>query len=359
MAQVPYIFEDVEWQIDVSDTVDPERPLILLLHGTAGTHLDMTAPASGPDNNYDHLSALRGEIAIGQRAYPGIGIWSCCELDPKYDVRSWRDVLTQFKFPTAVYDQVDNVGFLERPILQLAAVVDALSRAFPRNRLVLLAHSRGGLLARAYLKRFPNEAALVRIVITLHSPHTGSSLASIANSVRDAIEALRSVFGDIIISALGWLLDIADSDAYREIAVGSPFIADLETGETPLKGVDYFTFGGVSVRLSRIRSWVYTLDSALPKWRWPPYDHARVETEVPGASPIADSLPNLIEELTEGLGDLLTADSRTRLPFATHQTNPINHAEALWDPILQEQVLRILGVDLPPGDRPGIPGFWG
>jgi hypothetical protein len=67
----------------------------------------------------------------------------------------------------------------------------------------------------------------------------------------------------------------------------------------------------------------------------------------------------VIEELSEGRGDLLTADSRTRLPFAVaHQTNPINHAEALWDPILQAQVLRILGVDVPVDERPEVPSFW-
>ena len=140
---------------------------------------------------------------------------------------------------------------------------------------------------------------------------------------------------------------------------GDMSATDLAANEGPLKGMEYFTFGGVSVRLTRVRQWVYTLDSSLPQWRWPPYDHARIETEVPVVSPLADSLPNVIEELTEGLGDLLTADSRTRLSFATHRTNPINHAEALWDPILQAQVLKILGVDIPGGDRPGVPSFWG
>jgi pimeloyl-ACP methyl ester carboxylesterase len=251
-----------------------------------------------------------------------------------------------------------NVDCADRAVNRLRDRLDDVAARSGR-KVHVVAHSRGGLLARSYLKDHAQEAYSVRTVITLHAPHTGSTLATVANDVRGAIEGLRSVFGDIVISALGWLLDLADSDAYKEMAIGSPFLTALEKGEAALPGVDYWTFGGVSVRLTRIRSWVYTLDSALPKWRWPPYDHARVETEMPGASPIADSLPNLIEELTEGRGDLLTADSRTRLPFATHQTNPINHAEALWDPILQAQVLRILGVDVPPGDRPGIPGFWG
>jgi pimeloyl-ACP methyl ester carboxylesterase len=337
----------------------PDRPLVLLLHGTKGTSDDMVDPHNGPDNDYDHLSPLEPEVAIGQRAYPGIGVYSCCTLDDKLPhVRSWRDVLVSAKFPTAVYDQVDKTGPLERPVRELVEVVRALDDKYDMQ-LVLLAHSRGGLLVRSFLKRFPREAGSVRTVITLHSPHTGSSLATLATTVRDAIEDLRDVFGDLITQALGWLLEIADSDAYREMAIGSSFLTDLADGEGPLPDVEYFTFGGVSVRLTRIRQWVYTLDSALPKWRWPPYDHARIQTEVPVASPLADSLPNVIEELTEGRGDLLTADSRTRLSFATHQTNPINHAEALWDPTLQAQVLRILGVEIGGGERPDVPSFWG
>jgi pimeloyl-ACP methyl ester carboxylesterase len=358
--------DDVEYQFEketrhLEVTVgDPDRPLVLLLHGTAGTKLDMTDPHSGPDNDYDHLSALRPEVAIGQRAYPGIGVYSCCTLDDKLPkVRSWREVLMQSNFSTATYSQVDNVGFLDRPVRELVEVVRVLDATY-KKPLVLLTHSRGGLLARSFLKRFPGEAKSVRTVITLHAPHTGSSLATLASTVRDAIEGLRDVFGDLITVALGWLLDLADSDAYREMAIGSPFLTDLAANEQALPNVRYFTFGGVSVRLTRIRQWVYTLDSALPKWRWPPYDHARVEAEVPVASPVADSLPNVIPELTEGRGDLLTDDSRTRLPFAiAHQTNSINHAEALWDPMLQSQVLAILGVQIPGDGRPDVPSFWG
>ena len=373
VIDLTYRFDDVDRKVEVTNG-DPDRPLVLLLHGTSGTKLDMIDPTAppgtvyrdveypggGPDNDYDHLAPLRPAVSIGQRSYPGVGVWSCCELDPKLDaVRSWRTVLADNGFWTAVYDQVDNQGLLERPVGELVVVMRRLAKEYPYRRIVLLAHSRGGLLARSFLKSSPRDAAPVTIVITLHSPHTGSSLATLAVTVREAIEALQSVFGSVVTSALGWLLGMADTEAYREMRIGSPFLTELASGEEALPGVEYFTFGGVSVRLARVREWVYTLDSAIPKWQWPPYDHTRVETEVPVASPLADSLPNVIEELTEGRGDLLTADSRTRLDFATHQTNPINHAEALWDPVLQAQVLRILGVEIPPGDRPDVPSFWG
>jgi hypothetical protein len=379
MANDPYVLKGVTPRVEVTDG-SRDLPLVLLLHGARGSILDMVDPAAGPDNNYDHLAPLRSEVAIGQSEYPGIGIWSCCELDPTKDVRSWRHVLAENNFATAAYSQVDPSDLLARPIKELVEVVRALGMAHdglsipdgdelpgkyePYGRMVLLAHSRGGLLSRAFLKSFPRDAASITTLITLHSPHTGSSLGTLAVSVTAAIEDLRSVLGQVVLDALGWLNDMAKANVYTELAIDSPFLIDLATDELPLKGIEYFTFGGVSVRLARIRQWVYTLESALPKWRWPPYDHARVETEVPGASPVANSLPNVIEELTEGLGDLLTADSRTRLRFAdgtvaTHQTNAINHAEALWDPILQAQVLRILGVEIPGGERPDVPSFWG
>jgi hypothetical protein len=72
-------------------------------------------------------------------------------------------------------------------------------------------------------------------VITLHSPHTGSSLATLATTVRDAIEDLRDVFGDLITQALGWLLEIADSDAVPEMAIGSSFLTISRTVKAPFR----------------------------------------------------------------------------------------------------------------------------
>jgi Asp-tRNA(Asn)/Glu-tRNA(Gln) amidotransferase A subunit family amidase len=357
MDPVTYVFDGVEREIQVTDG-DPDRPLVLLLHGTGGTVSDMTTPAAHPDNNYDFAVPFPPDVTVGWREYPGVGVWSCCDLDPKKDIRSWRDVLRLYKFRTAAYSQVDNAGFLARPVEELGVVMAALVRAFPRTPFVLLAHSRGGLLTRKFLKDAGALAAPVRTVITLHSPHTGSDLASVAVFLRRRIEDLRAIGGDVVLAALGWLLDIVDSEAYAELAVGGDFLLDLAKGEEALPEVDYFTFGGVSVRLTRVRTWTYTLDSAIPQWHWPPFQHRRSEGPAPLVSPLLDTLPDLVDEIADGRGDMLTADARTRLPFAVHQTNRINHAEALWDPILHAQVLRILGVQVPVVEPPTVPTFW-
>jgi pimeloyl-ACP methyl ester carboxylesterase len=344
---VEYKFEGETKTVDVTDG-DVGKPMVVLLHGTGGDIRDMTDPTAVWPENYDYTANLPPDRDIGWRAYPGIGVWSF-ELDAKKSVESWRDILVRYKFPVAVYPQVDKSGFLARPVLELAVVMETLMDHYQKISFVLLGQSRGGLLIRAFLKDHRKLTRRISKVITLHSPHTGGQLANVANFLRDAIEDLRDSFGNIVLTALGWLLDIVESDAYQELAQGSSFLEELADGESAISTIQYYTFGGTSVRLTRILSWLYTLESAIPQWHWPPYRHARTMIEVPFASPILDSLPNFVDEIQEGKGDMLTADSSTRLPFATHRTNNINHVETLWHPTLQAQVLQILGSE---------PSFW-
>lgn len=344
MTTISYMFDQVSKDINVWDAGDTSKPMIILLHGTGGSISDMTTPAVSPQGNYDFTGPLSPNQNIGWKNYPGIGVWSF-ELDQFKTVKGWQPLLQENNFRTAVYNQVDKIGFLERPVQEFAVVLAALEQAYPGTKFVLLAHSRGGLLARKFLKDMPKLAGNIEKVITLHAPHTGSELANVASTIQNSIDGLENTFGSIITTALGWYTNMIYMDAYQELAAGGTFITELENGELPLPNIEYFTFGGTSVTYTRILAWVYTLGSALPQWHWPPFFHRITQIEILGVSPVLDSLPNIVPEITEGQGDILTADTRTRLPFAVHTTNDINHAEALWDSVLQIQVLSILGVD--------------
>ena len=58
---------------------------------------------------------------------------------------------------------------------QLAIKVDAIGAATGATKVTLLCHSMGGLVARAYMRRF--GGAKVRAVLTIGTPHRGSVLA--------------------------------------------------------------------------------------------------------------------------------------------------------------------------------------
>ena len=61
---------------------------------------------------------------------------------------------------------------------QVAGRIDAVCAATGASQVILVAHSMGGLVARAYLRRFGN--ARVARLATLGSPHRGSELARFA-----------------------------------------------------------------------------------------------------------------------------------------------------------------------------------
>jgi triacylglycerol esterase/lipase EstA (alpha/beta hydrolase family) len=66
-------------------------------------------------------------------------------------------------------------GDIEHFAVQLAAKVDAVCAATGAQHVVLVCHSMGGLVARAYVRRF--GAAHVERIITIGTPHHGSVLA--------------------------------------------------------------------------------------------------------------------------------------------------------------------------------------
>jgi hypothetical protein len=54
-------------------------------------------------------------------------------------------------------------------------------------------------------------------------------------------------------------------------------------------------------------------------------------------------LTMIAPELRPGSGDVLVADARAHLPFsASRHTHALNHAEVLFDPTVQKEVINIL-----------------
>jgi pimeloyl-ACP methyl ester carboxylesterase len=240
--------------------------------------------------------------------------------------------------------------------------------SYRSRQVVILGHSRGGLIARAFLGdpevkadragRFPQVNGL----ITLSSPHQGSHMAlmddkiiGFLTKIQKAVPTLPNDVGNQVINTLKTKIDDYVGAHGDEIEPGSPFFRALAAQEPIREGVRCISVAGTSPRLLRLYLWTFTGDSMLPKksaqgqlefhWRAKPL-------EAKGASPIPDGLPLKLlgidlDEIMPGRGDGLTAETRCRFPspFRTeeHLSFPLSHAEELWDPGLQKAIIQRLG----------------
>lgn len=342
--------------LDVPDSATRDAPLIILLHGTSGDMNDMSDPGAHPGLNYERI--VPGTIVDrGWHEYPNVGFWSV-GADKLAGVTGWAPFLSAAGFPTINYSQTKPRDVLVEPLRELGALLDAINidgRFLPvrDRRIILIGHSRGGILARMTLVELAAASApmLARIstCITLHAPNQGSTLANTALGLATIVASwrvtgvplvppeLKGVALHVLDDLISLVVAEAGAPAYTDFALGSPTLLLLAAAE-PVPGIMYFTFGGTRPVLLNLRGWAFTPESAVPLPHLPPFHWSAAYVPLmplppPGALPFP--------ELLEG-GDLLTSSAMARLPFAVHRDNYLNHAEALWDDALKAQIIAIL-----------------
>jgi triacylglycerol esterase/lipase EstA (alpha/beta hydrolase family) len=141
------------------------------------------------------------------------------------------------------YDSHDTTTDLRTEARRLRDLLEQVHRDHPGMPVDLIAHSQGGLIARAALAyeyarddtRLPRVANLV----TLGTPHQGADLATILTNVSHTASG----------SATAWALDEAGvtwvdlrGPSVRQLSENSTFLADLNRRELP-EGVRFTSIG--------------------------------------------------------------------------------------------------------------------
>jgi pimeloyl-ACP methyl ester carboxylesterase len=380
---------DCRWHLPATAPDGASKPIVVLLHGLGGDAKDWVSPFQERNWPYDHRRDPE-ELDLGEHRTPPVaklpGVETFHFLSPRLtsnsrgvgssDDRSWWHALIRAGFPVVTYSQVGDlmIPFGRGPIAEFKVFMEGLQRALEgdaayRSRpVVILGHSRGGLIGRAFLGdpdvkadragRFPRVDGL----ITLSSPHQGSHMALVddklirfLSTIQKAVPTLPNDVGNRVIEVLKTKIDDYVGPHGDEIEPQSLLFRSLARQEPIRPRVRCISVGGTSPRLLRVYLWTFTADSLVPKkaagakltfrWRAKPL-------EAKGASPIPDGLPLKLlgldlDEVMPGRGDGLTADKRCRFPspFAAeeHLTFRLSHAEELWDPQLQEAIVARLG----------------
>lgn len=360
------------------------RPVVVLLHGLGGDRDDWMNPIQDRNWPYDSSQDPAPRPLPARPSQPLsklLGLKLADFLSPQLtpnsngvdgsDDRSWWQALVAAGFPVLTYSQVSGVllPFSQGPVAEFTEFMAALqgdmqeNPALATHPVVLVGHSRGGLIARAYLgdpqvksdtsARFPRVAGL----ITLSSPHAGSRVALLDDRIIAALERVQEWVPQLSYDLAGRFLDTVKarvaafgSPEVDEIQPGSALFRALEGQEPVAPGMRCISVGGTSPRFLRVYRWkvavealVFTMGPAGIQLSW---QAKPVEAKL--VSPILDggwlrTLGVKLDEITRGLGDGLTTDASCRFPASfreeEHLSFAVNHGEELWSAKVQQGII--------------------
>jgi pimeloyl-ACP methyl ester carboxylesterase len=274
---------------------DERKPLVVFVHGM-GMNVQTWSEPSG-------ARILGGRYPLSALAEPGVEIaTSFQDLKGRgYSLLSWT--------------QSRPVGPIVIAVEELAQLISAHKECASPG-IMLVCHSRGGLVARKYLERADMP---VRAVITLATPHHGTSMArwaAIFSPLASALKQVMEMTKKDVDSALRRVLGFLGSAGLRELLPDSRFYVGLKDARQ--EGARYISVGGTNPDLLR------AVSISLPELI------ARVLPE--------DVVP---EEMRDGLGDGLVSAASSVLPYADEHLNVhVNHGSILFDKEVRRLIMR-------------------
>ena len=223
--------EDLEGEVD---------SLLVASSGRAGTHHRACAPTPQTrglprppnDNIVVSIAGLNSSTKGGTPALYGSGAGAEALGYPPERIYRYS-----YRGPDArdlhrPYSVLDTQGDLRSAARRLMDLLRAIGRRHPGARVDLIAHSQGGIVARAALEMmataFDPALPAVAHLVTLATPHEGAPLAALLGDLRT-----RTLTGRLALSGLsralrrGGPLPDPGAMALKQLAPGSDLLDDL------------------------------------------------------------------------------------------------------------------------------------
>jgi pimeloyl-ACP methyl ester carboxylesterase len=271
------------------------RPLVVFIHGMGTDMKIWSAPSEA--------LIMGGKYPLPALAEPGAEI-----------ATSLQD-LKSLGYPLLSWTQSRPVGPIMVAVRELKELLGRYEE-YTASGTILICHSRGGLVARKYLEA---QDVPIRVVITLATPHHGTSMArwaAIISPLASAMSQLLDATKKDIDSAFRRVLAFLGSTGLRELLPGSQFYSGLK--DVKKEGVRYVSIGGTNPDLLR------AVSVSLPQL----ISRVLPESVVP-------------EEMREGMGDGLVSAASSVLPYADEHLNVhANHGSILFDKEVRRLIIK-------------------
>lgn len=209
-----------------------------------------------------------------------------------------------------------------------------------KNGIVLIGHSRGGLIAREYLKYGDKR---VRVLITLSTPHKGSRLAQWADYIAPLVSIINPLLSDSEKGTLAYtvkrVFDFLESKAVKELLPESRFFKSIDDGR--VDGIYYISFGGKDPTLFCVYRGVSgdREDGGQKRFVLRP---KRVFA-IPGIFEKLFPERHFPDEMKKGMGDGLVTTESSKLQWADEHYNfDVNHAGILFQDKARLKVTDVL-----------------
>lgn len=256
--------------------------------------------------------------------------------NPPVRMQTLFDDFCKENYPVITWSQQRPAAPIDRAAEELKTIV-RIAQTLTENGIVLVGHSRGGLIGRTYSEQ--NDPS-IKSLVTIATPHHGSSVAMIAKYISPFVTLISPFFPEkergSFSFAVRKIIDFLKSEALTELLPESGYYSTLH--DKPIGGVSYLTIAGTDPTLFSVYRWreverkgTYTESLLVPDELFSiPYIFKKIIQE--------KTYP---EELKEGYGDGLVSESSSTLPWEhEHYTFEQNHAEILFDEVVRDTVLK-------------------
>jgi len=317
------------WKADMTASSD-SRPVVLLIHGLAADRNTFVDP--GKQWNILPYDASRAPSVPDVSATAPLQV----KFSPAMSSRDFYNTLSASDMKVATWNQHPCIFAAKGAVPSNSCLNgDSFANAFKtaqwalqkmvastKGPIALVAHSRGGLVARKLLKLHGDAGGRIKWLVTLHTPHYGTSISTNADKAYDNMEgAFQTIFPASwkghITKMKGFLLKTTGTTPARNLAA-HVLPAQIQSGETYIPSIKYVTFGGTSPALMKVHYRTYTPTSKAPFFK------KQLFVTPFGAN-------TLFAETKEGVGDILVTNSSAQLKHipSVHYSAPLNHGLVL------------------------------